>query len=153
MTASAYRYKQKLDALFEKVDAIDDLELKSEWACYLCARTSGFVETSVESILSEYAEEKSTSEVANYVASTLERFTSANRANIAAVLRRFDESWTSQFEERMTGSLPGSLNSVISNRHRIAHGDDVSLSYVRMKDFYVDVVEVVKIIGDICSVD
>ncbi len=47
--------KDRLDYLFSRVNEFsEDLELQSHWARYLCVRVSGFIETSIRSILSEY---------------------------------------------------------------------------------------------------
>ena len=46
--------KDRLDYLFSRVNEFsEDLELQSHWARYLCVRVSGFIETSIRSILSE----------------------------------------------------------------------------------------------------
>lgn len=52
--------KDRLDDLFSRVNEFSgDLELQSHWARYLCVRVSGFIETSIRSILSEYARKMS----------------------------------------------------------------------------------------------
>lgn len=153
MNPSVHQHKQALDALFEKIDAVDDLELQGQWARYLCVRTSGFIEEAVRIILSEYADKRAGDAVARYVAARLDRFTTANKNNIGEELTRFNPEWATRFNTHVVDNLQGSLNSVISNRHRIAHGRDVGLSYARMKDYYEDVVEVVALLDDICDGD
>jgi hypothetical protein len=72
MSGESTRYKNKLDALFEKVKEIQDMELKSEWAKYLCVLVSGYLEVSIREIHVEYARRRADENVTNYVSKTLD---------------------------------------------------------------------------------
>ena len=104
MNPSVHRHKKKLDALFENVETVDDIEMRSEWARYLCVQTSGFVEEAVRSILCEYTEKRAAPPVADYVSSKLDRFTSANKKNISEELTQFKQTWQARFDEELTYS-------------------------------------------------
>lgn len=68
------RFKNQLDHLFSQVAHIEDTELQSHWAKYLCVLVSGFIETSIKAIYSEYVKRKAAPYVANYVGSALAGF-------------------------------------------------------------------------------
>ncbi len=85
--------KDRLDYLFSRVNEFsEDLELQSHWARYLCVRVSGFIETSIRSILSEYAKKTSAPSVANYVENRLNSFQSPNMERILQLLGAFNST-------------------------------------------------------------
>jgi hypothetical protein len=56
-------HKQRLDALFDKVEALDnDPELIAHWSRYLCVLVSGFIEASLRTILTDYVSARSSPE-------------------------------------------------------------------------------------------
>ena len=63
------RYQQRLDNLFSKIEQLplDDFELRSDWARYLCILVSGFLETGIREIYTEYAKNKASPYIVNYV--------------------------------------------------------------------------------------
>jgi hypothetical protein len=44
------------------------------------------------------------------------------------------------------GARKDAVDSVVNNRNRIAHGENVGISYVRIKEYYDRVVEVIELI-------
>lgn len=141
--------KKKLDDLFRKVETIDDLEMRSEWVQYLCVRTSGFLEEAVRVTLEDYAEEQSHPFVSNYVSSQLRYFSNPKTGRIVSIIRSFHPDWGDRFETEMQGELKDAVNSIVANRHQIAHGQSVSLSYIRMKDFYTRAYRAVRVLQSI----
>jgi len=153
MHKDVYRHKQKLDELFSKVESVDDIEMKAEWAKYLCVRASGYIEKSVRLILSNFASDMSHDYVSGYVESQLKCFTSPKAGTIVDEVRCFSPKWAVQIEEEIDGAIKDALNSIVANRHQIAHGRDVDLSFVRMRNFYNDAAKVVDILTATCNSD
>lgn len=145
------RYQQRLDALFEKVKDISDLELQSHWARYLCILVSGYLETSVRAIYGEYTSKRADENVANYVSSRLGSFQSPKMGNILELTRAFSRQWAEELENATEGELKESVDSIVANRHNIAHGRDVGISYVTIREYYQNAVKVVELIEDQCS--
>jgi len=125
------RYQQRLDALFEKVEDISDIELQSHWARYLCILVSGYLETSVRTIYGEYTSKRADKNVANYVSSRLGSFQSPKMGNILELTRAFSLQWAEELENATEGELKESVDSIVANRHNIAHGRDVGISYAQ----------------------
>lgn len=136
MSKDLQRQRQRLESLFEKISDIEDFELKAEWAKYLCVRTSGLIEEAVRIVLEDYSEERSEARVSNYVSKELEYFSNPKTGKIVALLRNFDRDWGQMLEDEMEGELKEAVNSIVANRHLIAHGQDVNLSFVQMQDFH-----------------
>jgi len=144
-------YQKRLDNLFEKVKDIPDLELQSHWARYLCVLASGYLETSVRAIYSEYSEKKANENVANYVNNRLERFQSPKMGNILELTGAFNQQWAADLETATEGELKASVDSIVTNRHNIAHGQNTGISYVTIHKYYQDAIKVVELIEEQCS--
>lgn len=145
------RYQQRLDALFEKVEDISDIELQSHWARYLCILVSGYLETSVRTIYGEYTSKRADKNVANYVSSKLGSFQSPKMGNILELTRAFSRQWAEELEIATEGELKESVDSIVANRHNIAHGRDVGVSYVTIREYYQNAVKVIELIEDQCG--
>jgi hypothetical protein len=151
MNKEVHRHKRRLDALFKKVENIDDIEMRAEWAKYLCVLTSGYIEQSVRTILSDFADDRAHDFVSNYVSRQLDYFNNPKAGRIEEVARGFNPQWADHIRDAVEGEIKEALNSIVANRHQIAHGRDVDLSFVRMKNFYDQAIRAVDILDDICS--
>lgn len=146
-TVEAIRYKQRLDYLFDQVSLFSDqIEIQSHWARYLCVLVSGFVETSVCAIYSEYAREKAAPNVADYVCSRLDKFSNLKMEDIYQLTGLFNQTWRKKLEETTSGEIKDAVDSIVGNRNQIAHGRDVGISYVRVKQYYGKVVKMVELV-------
>lgn len=111
-------YEQQLDNLFEKIKDVSDFKLKSHWARYLCVRVSGYLETSVRAIYSEYSEKKANENVANYVSDRLKQFRSPTMGNILTLTRAFSRQWAEELESATEGELKASVDAIVTGRHK-----------------------------------
>lgn len=146
-TVEAVSYKQRLDGLFDRVSTFsDDVEMGSHWARYLCVLVSGFIETSVGAIYSAYTRDKAAPYVTNYVCSRLRRFTSPNMEQICQLAGLFNDAWREELEVATAGEIKDAVNSVVANRHLIAHGRDVGITYARVRRYYDKVVRMVELV-------
>lgn len=145
------RYQQRLDSLFEKIKDVSDIELQSHWGRYLCVLVSGYLETSVRAIYSEYSSKRANANVANYVSSRLERFQSPKMGNILELTRAFSRQWAEELENATEGELKESVDSVVADRHNIAHGRDIGITYARIRKYYQNAIKVIELIEEQCS--
>lgn len=146
-TIEAVSYRQRLDNLFARASTFsDDIEILSHWAKYLCVLVSGFIETSVCAIYSAYTQDKAAPYIANYVCSRLKRFNNPNMEDICQLAGLFNEAWREKLEETTAGEIKDAVDSIVANRHQIAHGRDVGISYDRVKKYYDRVVKMVELV-------
>ncbi len=147
--------KSRLDALFDKVNQLPDdtsLELKSHWAKYLCVLSSGFVETSVETIFTEYARNKGTPpEVIDFTRYRLRRAGNLRCEELLTLVGQFAKEWKVSLEHKLTPEMKAALNSINTNRNSIAHGKDVQLSYVQVRDYHKLVAIAIEELDDIVN--
>ena len=151
MLISVQREKQKLDNLFTKIESVEEMELKSHWARYLCVLTSGYIENSVRYIISDYSNNKASQPLANFVQRKIRMVTNLKKNNIVDLLNSFNPEWGTKFLEKITDKQIDAIDSVVANRHQIAHGKNIGITYVTMKNYYVDIKPSIKLIYDIVN--
>ena len=135
-----FQFEQRLDSLFKRVNTMSyDAEMQSHWARYLCVLVSGYIEISVQSILGSYSQNKADQRVFRHVERNLRRIQNLNMERIMQVVSTFDENWGYDLDGYVTGRIKDSVDSIVANRNSIAHGTNVVITYVRMKNYYDDV--------------
>src|SRR6478609_1994178 len=121
--------EQKLEKLFESFNAVQDEEVKAYLAKFLCIRTSGFLETSFKNLIYEYVSGTCPKPIQKYVSSKIKGVTNLSYERLVGVMKTIHLDWAVEFESKITDEQRSSLNSVISNRNNIAHGENDSISY------------------------
>lgn len=147
-----HRQQQRLDELFDKASSLPDAELQSHWCRYLCVLVSGFLENAVEQCLAAYCQKRSDGNVSNYVQNKLHGFQNPKMGVILELFGSFNQEWKTDLEQATEGQLSDSVNSVVGNRHKIAHGESVSLSMSSMTRYYADAIKVVDLLQKQCGV-
>ena len=143
--------KQRLDNLFEKFkDLTNDEEVAAHWSRYLCVLVSGFLENAIRVLAASYATARSHPNVANYVARHISSATNLNQERIGQVLGSFSQEWELLFRTSITDEQKDAIDSVIANRHNIAHGRSVGVSPARIKEYYSQVLVVVEMLENDC---
>lgn len=147
MQPDILRHQQHINDLFDKGKTLKgDAEVQSHFAKYLCVLVSGYIEKSVRVIFSSYAQNRSTPPLAKYVCDSVGDFQNAKMGKIIELFRSFDPSWAEALEQDTQGARKDAIDSVVANRHKIAHGDNSDISYVRMLGYWKFVKEVVDLI-------
>ena len=151
MIPAVHRDKQKLDNLYTKISSITQTEMKAHWAKYLCVLTSGYIENSVRNIISDYSNNKASAPLANFIQRKIKGVTNLKNNNIIDLLNAFNSVWGDKYRDNITEEQTDAINSVVANRHLIAHGRNVGLTYISMKDYYDEIKPTVKLIYDIVN--
>jgi len=151
--AEVERQKQKLDATFtraSKLVPLDDAELLSDFARYLCVLVAGLLEQSVIELTLEHVRNHSEASVQGYAESRLRQFTSANVQRITDLMGSFDASWRSDLEGYLVDERKAAVDSVVALRHNISHGRFVGVTMATIKEYYLRVKHVIDHIADLC---
>jgi hypothetical protein len=133
----------KLDRVFEASDNIEDDEIKSHLARYLCVLTSGYLEESIKILIRNFVASKASPFVANHINSTIDNLTNLNSEKIGQFLNSFSGGWKDEFDRCLSDEEKDAIDSVVANRHQIAHGRNVGVSYVRIREWHKDIKRVV----------
>lgn len=142
-------YERGLNSLLEQIRAIDDDYIKAEMSKYFCVRISGYMEATIKELISDYTDKSCPKQVSSYVQSTMKNISSLNAEKTYRLLEKFSTDWSEKFKEEVSEQCKSSLDAVISNRHNIAHGQQNSLSFRQVEQYYNDIKSVITILKDI----
>jgi hypothetical protein len=150
-TPSFHELSSRLDRAFASSNKIDDDEIKSHYARYLCVLTSGYLEECMKIIIRNYVACRSPRTILNHINSSTNNLTNLKTEKIGNYLYSFNSDWKDKFENALTDEEKDSIDSVVANRHLIAHGQNVGVSYVRVKEWYKNVKCVVEKVSRIVN--
>lgn len=151
MNQSIVREQQRLDYLFSLVANVDNDELKAHWSRYLCVLVSGFVENAFKIIINEYVFTRAHRNIFNYINQRIKNITNLKAGRITETLYIFSKDWGGQFEGEISDEQKEALGAVYTNRNAISHGSSPSISYVRMRDYYVHIRRIIELIDDVIN--
>jgi hypothetical protein len=63
--------------------------------------------------------------------------TDASMGKMISILRDFNGDWANKFELAVEGELKEAVDSIVTNRHGIAHGKDVGISFTVIKNIMI----------------
>jgi len=140
--------RKRLNDLYSKTKDFDDPELQSHWVKYLCILSSGHIENSIRYIYGTYAENKSHQNIANYMYKNLRRFQNPNTDKIINLTSAFNKDWGKNLEKFISDSeeMKSSINSIISLRNLIAHGESVTVTYSSLEKYWENTIKVLDFI-------
>jgi len=141
--------ERKLDSLLTQINSTQDDEIKAHLSKYFCVRVSGYLENVIKSLVAKYSEGSSPQAISTYVQNTMKHVTNLSEDKMTKLLKKFNEDWELKFIEKVTDQQLESLNSLISNRNSIAHGQQDNISYRYIGQYYSDVKCIVLILKEI----
>ena len=143
--------RMRLDATFKRASGSKgDLELASDLAKYLCVLVSGFLEQAIIELLLEYIKIHSHASIRQYAEPRLRQFTTVKTNRIIELFGSFDTGWKNDLEKYLVDQHKDAIDSVVANRHNIAHGKSIGLTMARVQIYYDRVKEVVEHLEDLC---
>jgi hypothetical protein len=147
------RHQQQLDELIAKVEnAVGmDLELQAHWAQYLCVLICGYIEVSVRVTLTDYAGRQAGPKVVSFVTNELKTFQNPKMEHVLKLIRAFSPGWEEQIRLSTSGAPKEAVDSIVINRHKIAHGESSPISLSRVKEYYRNAKIVVEQLRALCA--
>lgn len=145
MNPSIVSHKQRLDAVFATVNNLDDVDTEtlSHWTKYLCVLVSGYIERSIQTIILDFVKNQASPDVTHFVARGLQSFTNAKMNKIFNLAEQFSAEKRKSLEAATDEELKDAVDSIVANRHQIAHGANIGLSFVTVRNYYERVVRVI----------
>jgi hypothetical protein len=143
--------KQKLDSLFKTISVIKNEEMKSHWAKYLCVLISGFIDNALKIMLTDYTSKLCHPNILNFINSRLNKLTNLKEETIFQLLSSFNPDWAKNFRNKLSDEQKNAFDSVVANRHNIVHGRSVTITYVRIKAYYKDIIAGLEIIDNLIA--
>ena len=122
---------------------------------YALMKASGTVEFVYRSIVADYFSKLSDSRIDTYLdAAVRQGSMSAKYEVMSKLLGKFDEQWQNDFKAAVkahqdSNKIIQASNSLVTNRHSFAHGKTPTATFSDIKNYYFDVLELIKIFDSI----
>lgn len=122
---------------------------------YALIKACGTVEFVYRSIVADHFSQLSNSRIDTYLDSTVRQGSnSAKYENMKKLLNKFDRQWGNAFQATVQGLVNGSRlidasNSLVTNRHNFAHGKAPTATFLEIKQYYLDVVQLITVFDSI----
>ena len=131
----------------------DQFELQAHWARYLCVLAAGFIENALADVYSAYARSSSSPSISNYVEATLGKIQNPKANRFLETARAFNTDWEDTLRDFLDkDGRREAIDSIMTNRHLIAHGKDSGISLVRVSEYLEKSVQVVEFIENQCGI-
>ena len=135
-----------------QLNNVDD-ELKAQYVWYLCVRTAGFVEYSVQTILSDYFESDSVYQpIGDFVSDYLLEPRRFSLVQVSGLIESFKKRQTQMLREFDLSRLGSSIESIRTNRNHIAHGRTAyQLTMMELESYFEDAKKLIRMIYEECN--
>ena len=148
---------QRLRQLYELIDrtggATQDINLQRHWGRYLCVIVAGFLEYSLQTIYSDFADRTASPHTARFVSDRLSRVSNPNSERFIQTASAFNQRWGEELREFFDVDperTKGAINSIMTERNKIAHGETSQISVARVREYLDRSVIVLEFIENQC---
>lgn len=148
------RQLQRLNDLIKKTEELHSvsIEIQSHWAKYLCVYAAGFIENAVKEIFTDYVKKTASTPVGNYAGSVLQKIQNPKMNIIIQTASSFKKSWGENIKAFAEEDGRGdAVDSIMQNRHQIAHGKDSGITVARLSRYIDKTLELLEYIEIQCS--
>ena len=129
-----------------------DIELQAHWARYICVLAAGFLENALFEIYAAVIRVGANPTVASFAASRLEKLTNPKSSRFIETARAFRPEWADDLETFLTDDgRRDAIDSIMANRHQIAHGERSGITIARLRQFFERSVAVVEFLEKQCG--
>ncbi len=141
---------QRIDNLIKSTfDSTDDnFELQGHWGRYLCILAAGFLENAINEIYNEYILNSSSPHVASFAIRHLKKIQNPKASKFVETAYAFNKTWGEELEKLYedNSELKDAIDSIMSNRHQIAHGKQTSISVGRVDEYLKKCIKTIEFI-------
>ena len=129
------------------------LEMQGHWARYICILTSGYVENTVREIYGQYVKKNSYSQaVIRYSIKQLDGIQNPRADKLIKIAASFDPVWGRGLETHLSLNFRGeAVNSIMANRHLIAHGRSSNITVGQVNMYLGKIVEMAEFMEVQCD--
>jgi hypothetical protein len=151
--AELSRQLQRINHLIDRTEAASrgEIEIQSHWAKYLCILCAGLIENALAELYSDFARRTASEPVARYAGRSLARIQNPNAQRFIETAFGFKDQWGTELEAFLeSDGRKDAINSIMSNRHLIAHGGDSGITIARLRPWLEKSIEVIEFIEAQC---
>jgi RiboL-PSP-HEPN len=124
-----------------------DIEIQAHWAKYVCILVAGLLENAISEIYSDFSSRAASELVANFAGSKLAQIQNPKANLFIEVAKSFKVSWGAELETYIDqDGRKDAINSIMANRHQIAHGKQSGITVARVSAYLNKIEEVLNFI-------
>lgn len=145
------RQHDSLKSLLARTDTATSgsIELIGHWGRYLCVLTAGFLENALKEVYGEFVKASASPQVARFAAERLQGISNPKASRFVETARSFNPVWADDLEAFLDadgGQRRNAIDSIMSNRHQIAHGGTAQVSVGRVREYLPGCIQVIEFI-------
>lgn len=135
-----HREKDKVLRVLELAKELqtDHAELQGHWGRYACLLSAGYFEVALRLVIQKRLEQKAAPEVQKFVMQSLEGIQNPKAERFSRVVRSFSSIWGDNLDQYFldNNDVKEAIDSLMANRHLIAHGKPCSISVGRVAGYF-----------------
>lgn len=146
----------ELNDIEARINALPSLDKGIKYFTnYALIKACGTVEFVYRSIVADHFSQLTNSRIDTYLDATIRKGSmSAKYEMMQNLLGKFDDQWKKDFQNAVKArvdkeKLITASNSLVNNRHSFAHGKPPTATFLDIKQYYVDVVELIRVFDSI----
>lgn len=146
-TLGVHRQQQAIDSLLAAASELPPGDPAQAYITqFACVRISGFIERAVVEIYYNYANARQPV-FGRFASRRLDRQSNPNAENLCQLAGDFVSEWEAGLREFLEiNGRRDAINSVVTNRHRIAHGETANFGLSQLREWYEKVLEYVRFV-------
>lgn len=119
--------------------------MQAHWAKYLCVLVAGFLENALREIFKDFVTRTSPAPVARFATRVLEKIQNPKSNRFVETAASFKDSWGVEMQTFIEqNNRKDAIDSVMVNRHLIAHGRTSGVTVSQVKTWLDKATEVVE---------
>ena len=148
--AEVWRQRQRLLGAYQRINQIDPLalELRSDFARYLCVATSGFLEQAVQELAMECCRRLSSGAALNFALAELDHTRNPTIDHLLHFVGAFHSEWREELDGFLTPERRAAVGSLVGLRTALSHGEPASVTYSQVDEYCRRMLEVVDFLAD-----
>ncbi len=148
------RQIQQLNSLIARANqaSAGDIEMQAHWAKYICVLSAGLLENALVELYTDYARSAASESVAAYVRASISKTQNPKTSKYVETASTFKKEWGEELSKFADEEgRREALDSIMSNRHLIAHGKRSDISMVRVKEYLRKSIELIEFVEEQCK--
>lgn len=133
--------QRKLEVLFDEVSKLEEDDFfKPHLSKYLCVQVTGFLENVIKELLFDFHDHTCKYETMRFINNKLKNYSAIKHGQISDLLNSFSKEWDETYLNSFPKEISESLNSVVAQRHLIAHGQEAgsNITYSQISKYFGD---------------
>jgi hypothetical protein len=131
-----------------------NFEMMAHWGRYACVLSSGFVENVVRHIYGSYLDRAAGSrQSVRFARRHIEKVQNPKAGKLIEIATSFDPIWGEGLQTYLDEDFRGdAINTIMQNRHLIAHGRNSDISIARVDQYLSRITEVAEFLEQQCGI-